>query len=130
MKNDFDSSLPIYIQIIGVIKKQIVSGERNPGQKVEPVREMAQKMGVNPNTIQKAFAELEREGLMYSERTSGRYITGDTGLISKIREETAGKCIENFVSQMNRSGFDRNDILRLVENYLRGVDNHGESCGG
>lgn len=120
MKLEFTSSAPIYMQIISEIKREIVSGERQPGIKVEPVRDMAQTMGVNPNTVQRAFAELEREGLMYTERTSGRYITTDAERIHAVKEESVMKNIAEFVEQMQKSGFTKEDILRLVKNYLEG----------
>ena len=98
MKMEFTSSTPIYIQIIDEIKREIVSGDRKPGSKVEPVRDMAQSMGVNPNTVQRAFAQLEREGLMFTERTSGRYITTDEGLISSVKEGSVMQNVAEFVS--------------------------------
>lgn len=124
MKLEFSSSAPIYIQITDEIKREIVSGERQPGSKVEPVREIAQTMGVNPNTVQRAFAELEREGLMYTERTSGRYITNDTKIIHTVKEESVMKNIADFVDQMLKSGFTKADILRLLQTYLEGDGGH------
>lgn len=121
----FSSASPIYIQIIEEIKREIVSGVRQPGSRVETVREMAQEIGVNPNTVQKAFAELEREGLMYSERTSGRYITTDVDLIKKVKEESIVSTIAEFVNLMKRSGFNNEDILRLVSKYLEEGRNNG-----
>lgn len=121
----FSSASPIYIQIIEEIKREIVAGARQPGSKVETVREMAQEMGVNPNTVQKAFAELEREGLMYSERTSGRYITSDVDLIKRVKEEAIVSTIAEFVDRMYRSGFTNEDIVRLVSKYLEGDKNNG-----
>jgi GntR family transcriptional regulator len=120
MKIEFNSSTPIYMQIMSEIKREIVSGEREPGSKVEPVREMAQSMGVNPNTVQRSFAELEREGLMFTERTSGRYITADEKLINTIKEESVMQNIAEFVNLMLKSGFTKEDIMRLIKNYLEG----------
>jgi GntR family transcriptional regulator len=120
IKMEFDTALPIYIQIIEGIKRQIASGERAPGSRVESVRELAQKMGVNPNTGQRAFAELEREGLMYTERTSGRYITADTERIARLRKELAGDMIMEFVERMLRSGFTDDEIIALVKDYMEG----------
>lgn len=125
LKLEFSASAPIYIQIEDEIKREIVSGEREPGSKVEPVRDMAQGMGVNPNTVQRAFAQLEREGLMYTERTSGRYITADAKLIAGVREESAKRQIAEFVELMRKSGFSKEDILRLVKSYLEGGDGNG-----
>lgn len=118
MKIEFNSSAPIYIQIINEIKREIVSGEREPGSKVEPVREMAQKMGVNPNTVQRAFAQLERDGLMCAERTAGRYITGDSKLIKEVKGESVMQIVEEFVKAMQKSGLSKKDIIGLVEKYL------------
>lgn len=119
---DFDSTVPIYLQIIGEIKRQIASGEREPGSRVESVREFAQRMGVNPNTGQRAFAQLERDGLMYTERTSGRYITADTALIAKLRKELAGNMISEFVERMLKIGFSKDEILKLVKDYMEGKE--------
>ena len=125
MKMEFSSAAPIYMQIMDEIKREIVSGERKPGSKVETVRDMAQSMGVNPNTVQRAFAQLEREGLMFTERTSGRYITADTKLIGTIKEESIMQNIAEFVGLMIKSGFSKADILRLVKNYLEGDNSNG-----
>jgi len=118
MKYEFNPTIPIYIQIMEEIKRQLVSGERAPGDKIESVRELAQLMGVNPNTMQRAFAELEREGLMYTERTSGRFITTDSVLINKIKEESVRSMIAEFVGVMRKSGFTKADIIRLVEGFM------------
>lgn len=115
---DFNPTVPIYLQIIEVFKRQIISGERAPGSKVESVRELAQTMGVNPNTGQRAFAELERDGFLYTERTSGRYITTDISRIQRLKEELARSMIAEFVERMLKSGFTKQDILRLVKAYM------------
>jgi GntR family transcriptional regulator len=117
MKVDFNPTIPIYIQIMGEIKKEIVSGIREAGSKVETVRDLAQEMGVNPNTMQRAFAELEREGLLYTERTAGRFITGDTVLIKKVKEESVCGYIQEFMNHMKNSGFGRQDIIRMIDEY-------------
>lgn len=118
MKVEFNSTMPIYLQIIDEIKRQIVSGEREPGSRVESVRDLAQSMGVNPNTMQRAFAELEREGLMYTERTTGRFITSDAEIISKLKEDSVKTYIAEFVNSMMKSGFTKQDIIRLITSYL------------
>lgn len=119
----FNPTMPIYLQIMDEIKRQIVSGERAPGSKVESVRELAQSMGVNPNTGQRAFAELEREGLMYTERTAGRYITPDKGRIALLKEQSARRLIGEFAGQMLGSGFSKEDILRLIKVFMEESDN-------
>ncbi len=120
MKFEFNSVTPIYMQIINQIKKEIVTGERIPGSRVEPVRDMAQDLGVNPNTVQRAFAQLEHEGLMFAERTQGRYITADVTLINKVKEDSFRRNLSDFVQLMRNSGFSKADILKLLQNYLEG----------
>ena len=119
----FNTTTPIYLQIMDEIKRQIVSGERSPGSKVESVRELAQAMGVNPNTGQRAFAQLEREGLMYTERTAGRYITTDKGRIALLKEQSAHSLTGEFVRQMLGSGFSKEDILRFIKVFLEETEN-------
>ncbi|MFT8887670.1 GntR family transcriptional regulator [Ethanoligenens sp.] len=117
MKPSFNSTFPIYLQIMEQIKQQIVSGVRKPGSKVESVRELAQQMEVNPNTMQRAFAELERGGLLHTERTAGRFITDDITRINAVREESAQKVISNFMDAMQHLGFSQIDIMQLVKKY-------------
>ena len=97
MKKDFDNNLPIYIQIIDEIKIMIASGNLKAGDKLSSVRDMAQEFGVNPNTMQRAFSELERENLVFAERTSGRFITKDGGVIVELRNILAEKELEKLM---------------------------------
>jgi GntR family transcriptional regulator len=119
LKFEFDANIPIYLQIIEEIKRQIVSGEREPGSKVESVRDLAKLMGVNPNTMQRAFVELEqREQIIYTEGTSGRFITKDSELIEKIKVQSVRRKISDFATLMKKSGFSKSDILKLFEEFM------------
>ncbi len=130
MDVEFKASEPIYIQIMEEIKRQIVSGERGPGDKVEPVRDLARTLGVNPNTVQRAFSELEREGLMYTERTSGRYITADRARLLRVREQSLMQTVADFVGHMRLSGLADIDIVGLVRQYIDGGTTNGsDHCG-
>ena len=93
---------PIYQQLMDRLTEQIVSGQLGAGDKVPPVRELAAEAGVNPNTMQRALADLEREGLMYTNRTSGRYVTEDKEMIAKIREQIASERISEFLAGMSQ----------------------------
>lgn len=115
---DFESGIPIYLQIIGSIKQKIASGEWPPGMRIPPVREFSVDLGVNPNTAQRALVELEREGLVYAERTSGRFITGDAELIIRVRNEMAASYADEFMTKMRSIGFDGAEILKLAERRL------------
>ena len=83
---NFDSKMPIYLQIMDEIKRWIVTDVYQPSQKIPSVRKLAVEFGVNPNTVQRALSELERSGLVASERTSGRFICNDTEMIRKLKE--------------------------------------------
>ena len=112
-----DMQDPILQQTIAIEKltEQIVSGQLAAGEKVPPVRELAAQAGVNPNTMQRALAEMEREGLMFTNRTSGRYVTEDREMIGKVREQIAGERITEFLSGMSQLGFTEQDIVALLE---------------
>ena len=87
MEYIFDNERPIYIQLVEMIRIDIVSGKFEKGQRLPSVRELALMMKVNPNTMQKALAELEDEKLIYTERTNGKYVTEDEKLIEKVKKE-------------------------------------------
>ena len=109
-----NSDRPIYAQILERIQMQIVSGVYQPGTKIPSVRELAADAGVNPNTMQKALAELERSGLVMTQRTSGRVVTEDLNMIKEIRNQLAGEQVKEFVKKMKDLGFDREDIIDLI----------------
>ena len=109
-----NSDRPIYAQILERIQMQIVSGVYQPGTKIPSVRELAADAGVNPNTMQKALAELERSGLVMTQRTSGRVVTEDLNMIKEIRNQLAGEQVKEFVKKMKDLGFDREDIIDLL----------------
>ena len=106
----FDEKSPIYLQIAYRVKLKIASKELSMGQQLLPVREFAQEAGVNPNTVQRAFQELEKEGLVYSARTSGRFVTEDEKLIDQKRHEIAQSLMKNFVTEMAAIGFSSPEI--------------------
>ena len=118
----FDEKSPIYAQIAQHVKMQIISQEIKSGEQLPTVRELAEIAGVNPNTMQRAFSELEREGMVYSQRTSGRFVTDDTELIAQKRKEVAELELRNFVDNMTKIGFDTQDIPSILETYLKEVD--------
>lgn len=106
---------PIYQQLVEILTEQIVSGQLAAGDKVPAVRELAAQAGVNPNTMQRALADMEREGLMYTNRTSGRYVTEDKEMIQKIREQIASDRIAEFLAGMSQLGFSEQEVYSLLE---------------
>ena len=117
---NLDSDRPIYAQILERIQMQIVSGVYQPGTKIPSVRELAADAGVNPNTMQKALAELERSGLVMTQRTSGRVVTEDLNMIKETRNQLAGEQVRDFVKRMKDLGFDREDIIDLLRKETGG----------
>ena len=117
---DLDSDRPIFLQIVERIRLDIVSGRYAPGDKLPSVRDLAGEAAVNPNTMQKAFSELERTGLVHSFRTSGRYITEDTALIESVKQTLAERHIEDFLSRMDRLGYQDEEILSLIRQTMKG----------
>ena len=114
----FDEKSPIYLQIAHRVKLKIASKELSMGQQLLPVREFAQEAGVNPNTVQRAFQELEKEGLVYSARTSGRFVTEDEKLIDQKRHEIAQTLMKNFVTEMTAIGFSSPEIKAIITDYI------------
>lgn len=120
MNIQFDEKIPIYIQIIESIKKDMVNGELKPGDKLPSVREMAEQYKVNPNTIQRVYQELEREKITYTQRGMGTYISDERGMVLKMKKEMARELLNNFISGMERLGFTPKEIQEVVNDYLIG----------
>ena len=115
-----DSDRPIFLQIVERIQTDIVSGRYQQGDKLPSVRDLAAEASVNPNTMQKAFAELERTGLVYSRRTSGRFITEDCHMIEQLKTSLATEKMEEFLAQMRQLGFQNDEILSLMNQTMKG----------
>lgn len=116
---DLNSDRPIYSQIVEIIQMQIVSGYYKPGDKLPSVRELAAIACVNPNTMQKAFSELERSGLIITQRTSGRLVTEDINMIKEIQQDLAKAQIKAFFEKMTELGFEKEEIMELFENATK-----------
>ena len=115
MDNQFTTDKPIYLQLIDYFKAEIISGELPPGSRLESVRDLAVKAHVNPNTMQKALVELERMGLVRTERTSGRFITDDEEKIKIMKEEVAEVEISAFLERMKALGFGKNEVIKIIQ---------------
>lgn len=111
----FDNERPIYIQLVEIIRIEIVSGKFKKGQRMPSVRELALIMKVNPNTMQKALAELENEQLIYAERTNEKYVTEDEELIEKIKRKLAKEIIDNYLNNMKKIGIDYDSAVKYLQ---------------
>lgn len=114
MSFELNSDKPVYLQIMEQIERDILSGKYKPGDKFPSVRELAAHAMVNPNTMQKALAELERNGLVYSQRTSGRFITDNKELLETMKREIAKKEVQDFITHMKTLGFTDQEIQTFV----------------
>lgn len=114
MQIEFDSDTPIYLQLIRMIRQAIVTGSLPPGSKMPSVRDLACDYGVNPNTVQRALTELERDGLVFAERTAGRFITSDDALIESVRAELAERQISDFTDRMLALGYRREQLMQTL----------------
>lgn len=112
---EFNNEQPIYIQLVEQLKIKIISGKLQSGERLPSVRELAMITKVNPNTMQKALAELEDSGLIYTERTNGKFVTTDTALIEKIKQEYARSIIEKYLKNLADIGIDR----KTAEEYFK-----------
>lgn len=106
---------PVYVQLIERITTDIMAGIYLPGSKLPSVRDLAQTAGVNPNTMQKALSEMERTNLVYSQRTSGRFITEDLSMIDSLKTELASEQVKEFLEKMEKIGLSKEDIIGLIQ---------------
>ena len=116
MNYSFNNNSPIYLQIVEIIEREIISGARSPGEIVESVRELAAKLRVNPNTVQKALVELEEKGLVETERTSGRFVTKNENKLVKLREKYFKEKTENYLSEMKKIKIEQAKIIDFIKN--------------
>ena len=114
----FVGDRPIYAQLVERIQLKILSGEYVPGQKLPAIREFSAEAAVNPNTLQRAFEELERRGLVYTQRTAGRFISEDPNLIAELRRQYAKEALRTFIAQMQSLGYGKVDIVALVREFV------------
>lgn len=112
---NLDADRPIYAQLVERIEMQIVSGQYPPGGKLPSVRDLAAVAAVNPNTMQKAFAELERSGLIVTQRTNGRSVTEDEQKIQEVKSALAEEHVNNFFTKMRELGYAEHEVLELLK---------------
>lgn len=111
---EFDNNMPIYIQVMNMLKRQIVSGELQSDDKLPSVRELAVLLKVNPNTIQRTYQELEREGFAITQRGLGRYVTDDIERTESLKVEMCKELIEGFMDEMKGLGFSKKEIIQMI----------------
>ena len=120
MKFHFDNNIPIYIQLVQQLKLAILSGCLKPGERLLSVRDLALDVAVNPNTMQKALMELEEMGLIFTERTNGKFVTKDQELIYKYQAEYTKEMAFRYLDSMEKIGFDKSSAIHYLESIKGG----------
>ncbi|MBE6149030.1 MAG: GntR family transcriptional regulator [Firmicutes bacterium] len=122
MKTEFNNNFPIYLQLVENLKIAIISGKIKPGERLLSVRDLAVQSKVNPNTVQKALAELEDMKLIFTERTNGKFVTTDEKLINDLKEDYADKLSRDYFKTMNDIGFNNEKAIKYLQK-LEGENN-------
>lgn len=123
MAKDFETSKPIYLQIAEHVFQQIIREELKPGDKLPSVREMAVQMGVNPNTIQRTYSEMERMGVVETRRGQGTFVVDNSEIVMELKQTIQLEVIGTFVNKMKDLGFSKEEIITSLKSYLeRGDD--------
>lgn len=112
---EFNNKEPIYLQIVELIKKAVASGELGAGEKLPSVREMSAMIGVNPNTLQRSYAELERLGITYTKRGMGSFINESDGQIDQLKQELATELVKKFLNDLRAAGISKQEAIKMIE---------------
>ncbi|MCQ2548054.1 MAG: GntR family transcriptional regulator [Clostridia bacterium] len=117
---NFDNNLPVYIQIMKKIEEDILAGKYGKDEQIPSVRQLAMEAAVNPNTMQKALSELEKNGILESRRTSGRFVTSDDKILEGIRENNLSEIIVDFLGKIKAYNLSKEELIKLIEEELEG----------
>ena len=130
MSWEFQDHLPIYAQLMDTLKRRIITGRYLPGEKLPSVRELAAEAGINPNTVQRAFSELEREGLIYTQRATGKYVTENAEEIKSARQALAKTQVAEFLSNMQSLGYSVGDVIVLLQSFNESEEESSHADSG
>ena len=130
MSLEFQDHLPIYAQLMDTLKRRIITGRYLPGEKLPSVRELAAEAGINPNTVQRAFSELEREGLIYTQRATGKYVTENADEIKSARQALAKTQVAEFLSNMQSLGYSVGDVIVLLQSFNESEEESSHADSG
>ena len=130
MSWEFQDHLPIYAQLMDTLKRRIITGRYLPGEKLPSVRELAAEAGINPNTVQRAFSELEREGLIYTQRATGKHVTENADEINSARQALAKTQVAEFLSNMQSLGYSVGDVIVLLQSFNESEEESSHADSG
>ena len=112
---EFASALPIYLQVMTMIKREIVTGQLQLGEKLPSVRDMALRFTINPNTVSRVYKELENEGICFTKRGMGTFVTEEKSIVETLREEMAAELMDQFLDGMRRLGISAEEAIDRVK---------------
>ncbi|GAA0182176.1 GntR family transcriptional regulator [Clostridium sediminicola] len=116
---DYKNNTPIYIQIMNLIKNEIINEKINCGEQLPSIRDISVKYMVNPNTMQKVFKELEREGIVFTKRGTGTFVTENYSIVKTLKENIANEIMDSFLESMKDLGFDHEEIIKNINNRMK-----------
>ena len=123
---EFKDNIPIYLQIEQYLYRQIALGKMKAGEKIPSVRKLALELTVNVNTVQRALQEMNTQGILYTKRGEGNFVTEDTELLSKTKQSLIDNVLDEFVQNMEKLGVKQDELVSTLENYLEHCEDHNE----
>ena len=123
---EFKDNIPIYLQIEQYLYRQIALGKLTAGEKIPSVRKLALELTVNVNTVQRALQQMNSQGILYTNRGEGNFVTEDTKLLSETKQSLINNELEQFVQNMEKFGIGRNELVSTLENYLKNGGDQNE----
>ncbi|WBW94887.1 GntR family transcriptional regulator [Oceanirhabdus sp. W0125-5] len=117
---EFDNNIPVYIQILNFLKEKIVKRDLKEGDKMPSVRELAKELKVNPNTVQRAYKDLESSNIIFTKRGMGSFVTEDKLKINDLREDLAKEIILEFSTRMKNMGFNKEEMIEVINSFVEG----------
>lgn len=123
---EFKDNIPIYLQIEQYLYRQIALGKLTAGEKIPSVRKLALELTVNVNTVQRALQQMNSQGILYTKRGEGNFVTEDTKLLSETKQSLINNELEQFVQNMEEFGIGKNELVSTLENYLKNGGDQNE----
>lgn len=115
-----DGKMPVYREIMFVIAGKVIAGELKAGERIPSIRNLALEFKVNPNTVQRALLELEREDIIYTDRTNGKYVTEDEAVLKALKHEMTQHFVDDIISEAQVMGFDKQEVIELIRKNWKG----------
>jgi DNA-binding transcriptional regulator YhcF (GntR family) len=120
---EYNTSAPIYLQVINELKKKMVKGELMPGEKMPSGRDLAVEYKVNQNTAARIYRELEAQGYCFTRRGIGTFVSEEESMFQDLKKEMASELVKNFMHEMDGLGFEKGDIIEQIADYKEDTEN-------